>query len=72
MSDKDKIREDANARWEAECRPDGQHERHWCEASDAQSSSKTLQPSYNARRSQERDEDIRSENLNSENDQGAA
>lgn len=35
MSDETRIREDAYARWEAENRPDGQHERHWREASDA-------------------------------------
>lgn len=72
MSDEDKISEDAYARWEAEGRPDGQHERHWREASDAHSASKTPQTSYYAGKSQERDEGIRAENLNSENDQGAA
>ncbi|WP_145642495.1 DUF2934 domain-containing protein [Neorhizobium alkalisoli] len=72
MSDEDRIREDAYARWEAEGRPDGQHERHWREASQVYSSSGAPQTSYDAGRSQEKDEGIRPEDLDSENDQGAA
>lgn len=36
---KEEISRQAYARWEAEGRPDGQHERHWREAEEATQSS---------------------------------
>ncbi|MCJ8056579.1 DUF2934 domain-containing protein [Shinella curvata] len=81
MSDEKRLREDAYARWEAEGRPDGQHERHWREASDALQSSVTPQTwsadhgsgvgSRDPSSGESCDEGIRPEKLNSENDQGA-
>jgi hypothetical protein len=35
MTNEDEIRKSAHARWEAEGRPDGQHDRHWSEAEKA-------------------------------------
>ncbi len=32
MNSEDAIRDAAHSKWEAEGRPDGQHERHWSEA----------------------------------------
>ncbi|CAN7684988.1 DUF2934 domain-containing protein [Rhizobium sp. LjRoot30] len=81
MPDESKIREDAYARWEAEGRPDGQHERHWREASDALRSTGTPQTwsadhgdgvsASDPPSGKSSDEGIRPEKLTSENDQGA-
>ena len=82
MSDNDKIREDAYARWEAEGRPDGHHERHWQEAVEAHSRSTGTPQTWSADHGggvandvkpsrPDVSEGIRPEDLNSENDQGA-
>ncbi|WP_312407689.1 DUF2934 domain-containing protein [Rhizobium sp.] len=81
MSDEDLIRSNAYARWEAEGRPDGQHDRHWQEASEALDNSRlpqtwssdhgggvgaTSDPS-----DRQTEEGIKPEDLTTENDQGA-
>jgi hypothetical protein len=82
MSDQDKIRQDAYARWEAEGRPEGQHERHWSEASQAHVRSTGMPQTWSAdhgggvgpdNRSSDpkKDDGVRPADLNSENDQGA-
>ncbi|MBW9089354.1 DUF2934 domain-containing protein [Rhizobium wenxiniae] len=80
MSDEENIREDAYARWEAEGRPDGQHERHWREAN--QERNGKLPQTWSADRGgglgsssgsseEQADNGIKPQDLNSENDQGA-
>jgi hypothetical protein len=81
MSDENKIREAAYKKWEAEGRPDGQHERHWQEASEAHGSPSGIPQTWSAdhgggvgasrQSSNIESEGIRPEDLNSENDQGA-
>lgn len=81
MSDENRIREAAYAKWEAEGRPDGEHERHWREASEEHGSSSGIPQTWSAdhgggvgasgRSSKNEGEGIRPEDLNSENDQGA-
>jgi hypothetical protein len=80
MSDQDKIREDAYARWEAEGRPEGQHERHWTEASNAHERSTGTPRTWSADHGggvgpdssePDQNEGVRPADLNTENDQGA-
>ncbi len=81
MSDEDSIREDAYARWEAEGRPEGQHERHWREANEARNNAGLPQTwsadhgggvgSAPASSGEQTDKGIKPQDLNSENDQGA-
>ncbi|MGA1834328.1 DUF2934 domain-containing protein [Rhizobium wenxiniae] len=82
MSDQDRIREDAYARWEAEGRPEGQHERHWTEASEAHNRSTGKPQTWSADHGggvgsdsrgsgSQNDEGVRPEDLNSESDQSA-
>lgn len=81
MSDENRIREAAFAKWKAEGRPEGQHERHWREASEAQELSAGISQTWSAdhaggvgasgKPSKTQDEGIRPADLNSENDQGA-
>lgn len=77
MSDEDSIREDAYARWEAEGRPDGQHERHWREASEARKNT-GLPQTWSADHGggvgssgNKLEDGVKPQDLNSENDQGA-
>jgi hypothetical protein len=79
MSNEDIIR--AYARWEAEGRPDGQHDRHWQEASEAVKNSGLLQTrsadhgggvgATSALSDRKADQGIKPEDLTTENDQGA-
>ncbi|MEV4609893.1 DUF2934 domain-containing protein [Neorhizobium sp. LMR1-1-1.1] len=81
MSDEDRIREDAYARWEAEGRPEGQQERHWREASEALKNTGLPQTwsadhgggvgSSAGSSTEQTDDGIKPQDLNSENDQGA-
>ena len=81
MSNEDIIRADAYARWEAEGRPDGQHDRHWQEASEAVKNSGLLQTwsadhgggvgATSALSDRKADQGIKPEDLTTENDQGA-
>jgi hypothetical protein len=81
MSDEDIIRSNAYARWEAEGRPDGQHDRHWQEASEALKTS-GLPQTWSADHGggvgatsppsdRQADQGIKPEDLTTETDQGA-
>jgi len=77
------IEIEAYSKWEAEGRPEGQHERHWREAQQEHGSHGALPQTWSADhgggvaastppRSFESEEGIRPQNLNKGNDQGSS